>query len=137
MFSILFNFLKLDVIIWLTTDFLLKSHCIVSETILLHKVFFIILISTTVLFIPGLNLFFPLITAFFLGWELYDLTLARRGFTFKERLNHIIANVWSILGLGVWQLIPGVQFLLMPLAVPGATILAIENLDQQNQKEAQ
>ena len=103
----------------------------------LKKVAFIIFVSMVVIIIPGLNLFSPLVTAFFIGWELYDFTLVRRGLKFKARLNHVAKHGWSILGFGLWQLIPGTQFILMPLAVVGATILAIENLNEQHNEDLQ
>lgn len=106
---------------------LLDSIKLVKEEI--KKVAFILLVSITILLIPGLNIISPVVTAFFIGWELYDFTLARRGLKFKQRLIHVTHNAWSILGFGIWQIIPGVQLLTMPLAVVGATILAIENLD--------
>lgn len=95
----------------------------------LKKVAFIAFITILVMVIPVVNFLSPLFTAFFLGWELYDFPLARRGWTFGQRIRFVSAHFWAILGLGLWLLIPGAQMLLMPLAVAGGTMLAIEDLN--------
>ena len=100
----------------------------------LKKVVFIMLISLGALLIPGINILAPFVTAFCLGWELYDFPLARRGWSFRKRLSFVYHHGWSVTGLGIWLLIPGVQFILMPLAVVGATMMAAEDVQQQMQR---
>lgn len=94
----------------------------------LKKVIFIMTLSLGLLFIPGLNLLAPFVTAFCAGWDLYDFPLARRGWSFRRRLGFVFRHSWSVGGLGLWLLIPGLQIFLMPLAVVGGTILAVEDL---------
>jgi len=91
----------------------------------LKKVLFIFVISVVLFLVPGLNLLSPLITAFFVGWEFYDYPLARRGWGFRKRLIYVLGNFWSITGLGCIVLIP---IFLMPLAVVGGTMLALEHM---------
>lgn len=94
----------------------------------LKKALFIAAVSLGVLVIPGVNVLSPFITAFLVGWDFYDFTFARKGWTFQQRLVCVIKNPWSVMGLGVWLMIPGVQLVIMPLAVAGGTILAVEDL---------
>lgn len=104
----------------------LKSLALIFEE--LKKVGFILTLSITCLFIPGLGILSPLVTAFGSGWDLYDLVLARRGWTFKQRLSFVAEHSGHVLGLGVWMLIPFMQIIIAPLAVAGATILATEDI---------
>lgn len=94
----------------------------------LKKVLFILALSTLILLIPVVNILSPIAAAFFAGWDIYDYPLARRGFTFRKRWKFVLKHSFSVLGLGFWLIIPGVQLFLMPLAVAGASILAIEDL---------
>lgn len=107
---------------------LLASILLMKEE--LKKVAFIFLISMLVLIIPGVNLVSPLIAAFFVGWDVCDYPLARKGWSFRKRLGFVTANFWSVTGLGVWLIIPGVQMFLMPLAVTGGTMLSVENINR-------
>ena len=66
--------------------------------------------------------------AFILGWEMYDYPLARKGWGFKRRLIFVVKNASSVIGLGSWLLIPGLQIVTMPVAVVGGTMLALKDL---------
>lgn len=92
------------------------------------KALFILTLSFGILMIPGLNLLTPVVTAFCVGWEVYDFPLARRGWSFRQRLRFVWQHGCSVSGLGFWLLIPGLQFILMPLAVVGASLLATEDI---------
>ncbi len=94
----------------------------------LKKVLFIIGVSMVLLFVPGINILSPLVAAFFIGWEFYDLTLARKKWSFKKRLHFVMTHFWSVTGLGLWLILPGGQMFLMPFAVVGASMLAVEDM---------
>ena len=110
---------------------LIESLKLMGEEI--KKVLFILFLSVAILFIPVVNILAPLFTAFFVGWDMYDYTLARRGFSFRQRWQMVRGNLSSVLGIGIWLIIPGLQMILMPLSVAGATILAIEDLQQSDE----
>ena len=97
----------------------------------IKKTLFILLVSIIVLVIPGLNLLSPLITAFFIAWEFCDFPLARQGKTFRQRLWFVSQHFWSVLGFGLWFVIPIVPFFIMPLAVAGGTLLSLNHLTKQ------
>ena len=106
-----------------------ESLCLMGEE--LKKVLFIALISLgSFLLTATLPILSPIafvITAFLLGWDFYDYPLARRGLSFSERLKGVFGDGVSVAAFGVWMLIPFVQFVLMPLAVAGGTILCLES----------
>jgi uncharacterized protein involved in cysteine biosynthesis len=97
----------------------------------LKRVAFILLVSLAVILIPGLNLLSLLVTAFLLGWDAYDIPLARRGWSFGERLRFVMSDFWAVLGFGLWLVVPFVQFFLVPLAISGGTLLSIEHLQRK------
>jgi uncharacterized protein involved in cysteine biosynthesis len=97
----------------------------------LKRLVFIICVSVAVLLIPGLNLLSIFVTAFLLGWDLYDIPLARRGWSFSARLRFVLDDFWAVMGLGLWLVIPFLQFFLMPLAVTGGTLLSIQHLQRK------
>lgn len=101
----------------------------------LKKVLFILVLSTGILFVPFLNILTPLFAAFFVSWDLYDFPLARRGWSFRQRVAFVFSHGWGVLGLGLWLLIPGLQLFIMPLAVTGGTILAVEDLKKSRKIE--
>jgi uncharacterized protein involved in cysteine biosynthesis len=101
----------------------------------LKKVLFIFLTSMLLLLIPGVNIVSPLIAAFFIGWEFYDFPFARKNWPFRKRLTFVLSHVWSVTGFGLWLIIPGGQMILMPLAVVGGTMLAIEDCVQQDNEK--
>lgn len=103
----------------------LKSFLLIYEEA--KKAVLIIAISLVALFIPFLNIAVP---AWMLSWESYDYPLARRGLSLKQRLSYVSRDFWSIAGMAVWFVVPIVQFLLLPLAVAGGTMLALRNIDQ-------
>lgn len=96
------------------------------------KLLFIMVISITLLVIPGVNLLGIFISAFLFGWDYYDYPLSRRNYRFAVRLRLGLRDFWPILGLGMWQLIPFMQFFLMPLTIVGGTMLSLERLQKQD-----
>ena len=100
------------------------------------KVAFILLIMLlmfVVVFIPVLNLLtFPLllVNAFLLGWDVCDYPLARRGWSFRERLRFAGKNFLALMGFGLWLLIP-LQFVIAPLSVAGGTLLTLKLLPEE------
>lgn len=109
---------------------LLASIKLIPEE--LKKVCFILFVSLIVLVIPGLNLITLLVSAFLIGWDVYDYPLARRGWSLKRRLRFIREDFFSILGLGIWLTIPFVQLILLPLAVAGGSMLAVKRLQDKD-----
>lgn len=97
----------------------------------LAKVGFIFTLSVILLLIPGFNVVCTLFAAFLVGWDFYDYPLARRGWSFGRRLRFVTAEFWSVLGLGLWLVIPFVQVILLPLAVAGGTLLNLEALRRE------
>lgn len=97
----------------------------------IKKVAFIFLVTISLLFIPLVNVVVTLVTAFLIGWDFYDYPMARRGWRFSERLVFVSKDFWAVMGLGLWLMIPFVQFLLIPMAVAGGTILSLETLERQ------
>ena len=111
-----------------------RSLLLIGEE--LKKALFIIIISVTSFiatsFIPGANILSLLITAFLVGWDFYDYPLARRGWHFKQRLKFVFKDVWSVTSFGLWLVIPFLQFLLMPLAIAGGTLITIDSLKKNS-----
>jgi uncharacterized protein involved in cysteine biosynthesis len=110
-----------------------QTLLLVGEEI--KKVVFIIGVSILLLFIPGLNVISLLVTAFLIGWDHFDYPLARRGWRFRKRLSFVLTSGWSVMGLGLWLLIPFAQLFLAPLAVVGGTFLCLEALATHEKKE--
>ena len=100
------------------------------------KVAFILLLTLLALIIPGLNVLALFIPAFLLGWDFCDYPLARRGWSFKRRLRFTFKNFWRVTGLGLWLIIPALQFILAPLAVAGGTLLTISALDDADESDS-
>jgi CysZ protein len=98
----------------------------------LKKAVFILFVSLILLFIPGLNVISVLLSAFLIGWNFFDYPLARRGWSFRERLRFVRREFWSVLGLGLWLVIPVVQIVMMPLAVAGGTMLGLDALQRRS-----
>ena len=103
-----------------------QSVVLIKEEI--KKAFFVITISIVMLLIPGVNVIAIVVTAFLLGWDFYDYPLARRGWSFRQRLNFVAAHAWAVTAFGMWLTIPFAQFFLMPMAVAGGTQLSLEHL---------
>lgn len=97
----------------------------------LKKVCFILLIFIILLLIPGLNVISTLFAAFLAGWDAFDYPLVRRGWTFQQRLAFVGGEFWSVLGLGLWLVIPFAQIFLLPLAIAGGTLLNLEALKRK------
>lgn len=89
------------------------------------------LISLVLLFIPLLNVLIAPLWFGFGTWvmalEYADYPLGNRGLDFAEQRQHFRNNRWPALGFGaatmLASLIPVVNFIVMPAAVAGATLL--------------
>lgn len=92
------------------------------------KALAVITLPLLMLLIPGLNLLAGFAAAFLIGWDFYDFPLARRGWSFQQRLSFVTKEFWTVLGFGLWLAIPFVHVFLVPLAVAGGTILNLEAL---------
>ncbi len=92
------------------------------------KALAVITLPLMMLLIPGVNLFAGLVAAFLIGWDFYDFPLARRGWSFKQRVSFVTKEFWTVLGFGLWLAIPFAHVFLVPLAVAGGTILNLEAL---------
>lgn len=92
------------------------------------KAAFILGISALLLFIPIVNAVALFITAFLIGWNFIDYPLARRGWTFRQRLGFVVGQFWTVTAYGLWFMIPFVQAVLMPFAVVGGTRLCLESM---------
>ncbi len=92
----------------------------------LKKALLILVCSVAVFLIPGLNVLGLLVTAFLLGWDVYDYPMARRGWSLRMRLACVIKDFWAILGLGLWLVVPLLHFVFIPIAVVGGTLLNLE-----------
>lgn len=97
----------------------------------IKKVLAIMLVSLLLLVIPGINFIAVFVTGFLIGWDFYDYPMARRGWTFKRRLQFVAKDKWAVAGLGLWLTIPFIQLLLYPFTVVGGTILNIERLQRE------
>ncbi len=90
-------------------------------------------------FIPGLNLFAPFLWIAFSAWllasEYLDYPMANRGITFERQRQVLKQHRVSSLSFGgsimVLTMIPVVNFIVMPLAVAGATALYLERIERQ------
>jgi uncharacterized protein involved in cysteine biosynthesis len=96
----------------------------------LKKALCILLVSVLILITPGVNVLTPIVTAFLVGWSLYDFPLARRGWTFRRRLSFVLADFWLVTGFGLILIIPFAQLVLYPLGIVGGTILSVERLQK-------
>jgi CysZ protein len=95
----------------------------------LKKVLLIMVLSILVFMVPGLNLLGIFVTASLVGWDYYDYPMARRGWNLRQRLKAAKKDYFAILGFGLWLVIPFVHFILMPMAVAGGTLMALERID--------
>lgn len=97
----------------------------------LKKVALILVLSIILLLIPGFNVLSTLAAAFLVGWDFFDYPLARRGWSLGRRLRFVAGEFWSVLGFGLWLIIPFVQLIMLPLAVAGGTLLNLEALERE------
>lgn len=95
------------------------------------KAMIVTIVPISLIFIPGVNLFAGLIAAFLLGWDFYDYPLARRGWSLSKRWHFVRGEFWTVVGFGIWLVIPIIQILFVPMAVAGGTILNIEALQRR------
>ncbi len=95
----------------------------------LKKVLLIMILSILIFMVPGLNLLGIFITASLVGWDYYDYPMARRGWSLRQRVQEARQDYFAILGFGLWLVIPFVHFILMPMAVAGGTLMALERID--------
>ena len=114
------------------------GNTVLSE---LRKLAYIVMwgIPTLVLFvIPGLNLAAPFVWMLFGAWMLaisfVDYPMGNHGLTFPEQRRQLGRHRYLALGFGgaamVAVAIPLVNFLVIPAAVAGATILWVERLEK-------
>lgn len=94
----------------------------------LKKAVISILIPLLVLITPGINILTPLVTAFILGWNMYDYPFARRGIPLGQRFKLALKDAPALTGLGFWLILPFAQIFLMPFAVVGATMVACDRI---------
>jgi len=93
------------------------------------KVVFILVVSVVVALIPMVNILAFLVTAFLVGWDFFDYVPARHGMSFAERRKLAVSHFLPIMGLGIWLVIPFVQFFVYPLGIAGGTILSLEKME--------
>lgn len=88
--------------------------------------------------IPGLNLFAPLLWLFFSSWTLaldyHDYPMGNHQLAFRQQRELLRQNRGLALGFGgatmLATMIPIVNFLVIPAAVAGATKLYLDNIQQ-------
>jgi len=97
----------------------------------LKKVALILGISLLLLIVPGINLLSTLVAAFLIGWDFFDYPAARRGWSFRKRIEFVGKEFFAVLGFGLWLVIPVVQIVLVPLAVAGGTMLNLEAMKRR------
>ncbi len=95
----------------------------------LKKVLLILLISILFFMVPGLNLVGIFVAGSLVAWDSYDYPMTRRGWTLRQRLMGARQDYGAILGMGLWLVIPFAQFILMPMAIVGGTLLSLERID--------
>ncbi len=95
------------------------------------KSMIVTIVPIILMLVPGVNLVAGLVAAFLLGWDFYDYPLARRGWSFSARWRFVRSEFWTVLGFGIWLVIPVVQILIVPMAIAGGTILNIEALQRR------
>ena len=89
--------------------------------------------------VPGLNLIAPLLWFFFSSWTLaldyHDYPMGNHLMNFKQQREKLRQHRSLALGFGlatlVATMIPFVNFLVIPAAVAGATLLYLENLKEE------
>lgn len=107
-----------------------RSLLLIGEEV--KKALFILAITVGLLIVPVVNvLAFP-VAAFFLAWDFFDYPLARRGFSFRQRLAYATRHAPKLVGFGLWLSVPIVQFFIMPLAVAGGAMLGMRAIQQGN-----
>ena len=108
----------------------------------LRKISYIIFRGVPLLvlfFIPFVNIIAPLIwmgfTAWMLALEYSDYPMGNHGLLFTKQREKLKTRPLTVLGFGagvmVLIIIPFVNFLAMPIAVAGATVMWIEEFSQE------
>lgn len=90
--------------------------------------------------IPGINLLAPVLWLGFSAWMLAlqyaDYPMANHGLSFREQRRRLRENRSTTLGFGgaglLATLIPGINLLVMPVAVAGATALWVEQFADES-----
>ena len=106
---------------------------VIEESKKVAFILLVLLLMFFLVFIPIINMlaFMMLfVQAFLLGWDLCDYPLARRGWSFRRRLQFAYKNFLALTGFGLWLMIP-LQFILVPLSVPGGTLLTLKLLPEE------
>jgi CysZ protein len=91
-------------------------------------------------FIPGINTLAPFIWLAFGAWLLalqyMDYPMGNHGILFREQRRHLGHQRMLVMGFGsavmLLTLVPVVNFVAMPAAVIGATLMWVEKFDQNN-----
>jgi len=84
--------------------------------------------------IPGINVVAPLVWLVFSAWmlalEFADYPMGNHGLLFKEQRSKLQEKRWMVLGFGgatmILLMIPFINFIVMPTAVAGATVMWVE-----------
>ena len=97
----------------------------------LQKAVVILVVPILLLLIPGFNVISLPAAAFLIGWDFFDYPLARRGWSFRERWRFVAGELWSVLGFGLWFIIPFLNILLAPFAIAGGTMLGVECISRR------
>jgi CysZ protein len=97
----------------------------------IKKSILILFVSLFFSFVPPFSLFTPFVVSFLLAWDFFDYPYARRGLSLSLRVKRMRQNASPLFGLSIWLLIPGVSLLLYPLALGGATHIAMKALKEQ------
>lgn len=97
----------------------------------LQKALVILVVPILLLLIPGFNVISLPAAAFLIGWDFFDYPLARRGWSFAERWRFVAGELWSVMGFGLWFVIPFLNILLAPFAIAGGTLLSVECISRR------
>lgn len=81
------------------------------------------------LIMPAFGVLVPILAAFLVACDVVDYPMARRGLHFDQRMAFMRREWRRLLGFGVWLAIPVLNWLTIPLAVAGGTILYWEATD--------
>lgn len=113
----------------------------------LGKLIYILLWSlglVLISFIPVVNFISPLLWVVFGSWllslEYFDYPMGNHDISFADQKKHVAKRRGLALGFGgsvmVLTTIPLINFVVMPLAVAGATIIWVEQLNANNTKDS-
>jgi len=82
----------------------------------------------------------PLVGGFFLAYEFHDFPLGRRHLTARQRFSYVMARLSETLGFGLaiflTTMVPLVNFLYLPAATVGATLLVRDQEEREGETPA-